>query len=105
MQQTRAVIEVGGQMVAMIVAAHFYLAPPDPNEETARAQRLAGEYDIDPEKLLAAMRETPVLDELKGAQLCGWLRSVAHTFGEMGRERAEITGRLRAIAAMSTIEL
>lgn len=104
LQYARAKIEVERAFVAMLIAGQFYAQPPDPAEEAARIRRLAEKYDLDREALAAAARALPVLNERVQAQIGDWLEKVAHTFETVGRERAELTSRLRRIASISNLE-
>ncbi len=104
LQYARARIEINGRLEAMLIAGQFHAESPSVDEETARIQRLAAAYGLDPEALAEAAREIGVLDEYKQARLSTWLQSVAHTFEEIGQERTELMGRLRRIAEMSTLE-
>jgi excisionase family DNA binding protein len=97
-------IEINGRLEAILIAGQFYLEAPETIEEAARLKRLAKAYDIDPQALAEAAREITVLDEHKRSHLTSWLQSVAHTFEEIGQERAEMLGRLRRIAEMSTLQ-
>jgi hypothetical protein len=45
-----------------------------------------------------------ILDDRMRAQLGSWLQKVAHTFEEIGRERAAMIGRLRAISDLAVID-
>jgi len=105
LQYARARIELDGELTAMLIAGQFYAAPPDPEEEALRIRRLAEAYGLDRQALAEAAPELPVLDGRKQEQIGGWLERVAHTFEEIGRERAELIGRLQRIAAMSSLEL
>jgi excisionase family DNA binding protein len=99
-----APIALNGEVVALIVAGQCYADPPDAQEEAERISRLAREYDLDPAALADAARELRRLDERTRTQLSGWLKSVAHTFRDIGNERTQLMGRLRTIAAMSMID-
>ncbi|MEA3337542.1 MAG: PocR ligand-binding domain-containing protein [Chloroflexota bacterium] len=104
LQYARARIELdSGQLTAMLIAGQFYARPPDPAEETARVQRLAQTHELDGQVLTAAASKLPVLDQRMRNQIGRWLEKVAHTFEDIGRERAELMGRLRTIAEMSAI--
>ena len=104
LQYARARIELDGELAALIIAGQYYTAPPAPDEEAARVRRLAAAYDLDPAALAAAAAALPVLDERKRARMAAWLEQVAHTFEDISHERLALMGRLRQIAAMSTIE-
>jgi excisionase family DNA binding protein len=104
LQYAQARIQIGGQPEAIFVAGQFYTAPPCTDEEMARIQQLAEQHSLDPAALAEAAQDIGVLDEFKKARLSAWLQSVAHTFEEIGHERAELMGRLRRISEMSTLE-
>jgi excisionase family DNA binding protein len=104
LQYARARIELNGRLEAMLITGQFYTEAPTPNEEAARIQHLAEQYKLDPETLAEAAQEIQVLDEHKRARIGEWLQSVAHTFEEIGGERAELMGRLHRIAEMSTLQ-
>lgn len=104
LKYARARIELNGKLEAMLISGQFYAEPPAPEEEAARVQRLAEQYGLDPETLAEAAREIRVLDEQKQAKIGEWLQSVAHTFEEIGCERAELMGRLQRIAEMSILQ-
>ncbi len=101
---THARIQVEGRLEALLVAEQFYTTAPDPTEEEIRVRKLAATHNLDPAALAEAIRDIPVLDERKQARIHDWLQSVARTFEHIGRERAELMGRLRHIAALSTIQ-
>jgi excisionase family DNA binding protein len=103
LQYARARIEVNGKLEAMLIAGQFYAAFPSGDEETARIQRLAKQHGLDPEALAAAAREITILDASKQPRIGAWLQSVAVTFEEIGRERADLMGRLQRIAEMSAV--
>ena len=104
LQYTRARIELNGRLEAVLICGQFYAEAPTPDEEAARIQHLAEQYGLDPQALTEAAREIGVLDEYKRARIGAWLQSVAHTFEEIGYERAELMGRLQRIAEMSTLQ-
>lgn len=101
LQYARARIEIADELAAMLIAGQFYALPPDPDEETARLERLSLEHSLDLEALAHAARSLPVLDERTRSQIGVWLETVAHTFADIGHERAEFMTRLRTIAEMS----
>jgi excisionase family DNA binding protein len=92
-------IEIGEQPAAMLIAGQFRVddAPLD-------TRRLAHDFGIDPGELDAALDEVTILDDRMRAQLGSWLQKVAHTFEEIGRERAAMIGRLRAISDLAVID-
>ena len=97
-------IEANDGPVASILAGQFYLDPPDPQTLELRVRLLAEQHNIDPQELLAAAEEIHTLDARKRSQMGHWLDSVARTFADIGRERAELVGRLRNIAAMTVLD-
>jgi len=99
-----APISLDGELVAMVIAGQCYAEAPDPEDEEARVPRLAEDYGLDPHALAEAAREIRTLDERKRELLGDWLESVAKTFEDVGRERAQLMGRLRTIAAVSALE-
>lgn len=92
-------IEIGDQPAAMLIAGQFRVddAPLD-------TRRLAHDFGIDPGELDAALDEVTILDDRMRAQLGSWSQKVAHTFEEIGRERAAMIGRLRAISDLALID-
>jgi excisionase family DNA binding protein len=104
LQYAGALVEVEGEHIAMVVAGPFYTESPDPAERKERITSLAEEYGLDPAQLAEAEAGVTVLDDRRRKQLPGWLESVARTFEHVGRERAELVGRLRTIAAMTNLE-
>ncbi len=92
-------IEIGEQPAAMLIAGQFRVddAPLD-------TRRLACDFGIDPDELDAALGEVTILDERMRAQLGVWLQKVARTFEEIGRERAAMIGRLRAISDLAVVD-
>ena len=96
-------VEVDGELVAILVAGQFYSRPPDPNEQAERVTRLARAHGIDDVELSAAARELKLLDEPQRVRIGDWLENVAHTFEQIGGERAQSMSRLERIAEMSTL--
>ena len=104
LQYACARIEVGKAANPMLIAGQFYLAPPDPDEQAARIRQLAALHGLNQQALANAAAELLVLDERKQAQIGKWLETVARTFEQIARERGELMGRLRRIAALSALE-
>lgn len=105
MQYASGYIEVENQPVAMIVAGQFYVQPPDETEEAIRVKRLATVHGIDHQKLAEATLEIPLLSERMQAKIGVWMKDVAHTFGDIGNQRADMIQRLRVISDMSNLGL
>jgi excisionase family DNA binding protein len=99
----RARIEIDGKLEAMAIAGQFYAARPEQNEENARLQKLAVLHDLDVQALQESAKEIRMVDERMESQIGKWLEKIAHTFEHFGRERSDLMGRLRRIAAMTDI--
>lgn len=99
----RACIDVDGDAFAMLIAGQFYVRAPDVVEQTERVHRLAAMHGIAPARLSVAAQELRVLGDKQLERIGGWLKTVAHTFEEIGNERAGLMRRLQRIAEMSTI--
>ncbi len=104
LQYARSRIEINDNLAAVLVAGQFYADTPSPGEQQSRVSRLAEAFTLDAAALAEAAREIPVLDAHKRTGIGTWLQSVAHTFAEIGHERAELMGRLRRIAEMTAFE-
>lgn len=96
-------VELGGAAVAVLVAGQFCVDPPG-GEQSARVDRLARDCGVDAPALVEAALDARVLEERVRTRLGGWVQDVAHTFEQVGRERAELVGRLRRIAEMTVFE-
>jgi excisionase family DNA binding protein len=104
LQSTHARIEVGNELIAILVAGQFYSHKPDPEEEAQRLRTLAERYHISLDLLTQAAQRIPVLDERKISQIRGWLDKVARTFEQISSERAGLMYRLEQISAMSNLK-
>lgn len=104
LQYARARIEVGDQLIAILIAGQFYVQSPDPEEEKNRIQDLAKKYRINEDLLSRAAQRLSTLGDRKVPQISGWLEEVAHTFEQISAERANLMHRLRQIAVMSEFE-
>lgn len=100
LQCASARIRLGGAPVAVVVAGQFYAQAPG-DEQAARLGRRAEAYGMDAAVLAEAASGLRVLDDHVRTHLARWLQDVAHTFEEVGRERAELMGRLKRIAEMT----
>lgn len=92
-------IEVDGHPAAMLIAGQFRV-----DDALLDTQRLARDVGVDPGALAEALDEVTILDERMRAQLGVWLQKVAHTFEEIGRERAAMISRLRAISDLAVLD-
>ena len=103
LQYARSRIELNGAPVAMVIAGQFYDDAPDPEEESARIEKLAAMHDIPADDLHTAAKHIRRIDRRYEDQLGLWLEKVAMTFEQVAHERAELINRLRSIAHMSTL--
>jgi ligand-binding sensor protein len=103
-QYARSRIELHGEQVAILVSGQFLVSAPDEREIEANIHTLSNEHNIDLNELVTASRSVRVLTEDRQAQMGGWLKKVAKTFEIIAHERAELLGRLKNIAAMSTFD-
>ena len=103
LQYARARIEVHEEATAMLFAGQFYVDPPDPAEQEARVRKLALKHGLDSTELVEAAQDIAILDERKRNEIGAWLERVAGTFEHVGRERADLLGRLQRIADMSAL--
>ncbi len=104
LQYARARIEVNGNLEAMLIAGQFYAEQPEADEEQIRIQQLAEKHKLNTTAMAEAAKELPVLDDHKQARIGNWLEDVAHTFEEVGRERADMINRLQHISEMSRLD-
>ena len=104
LQYARARIEINDKLEAMLIAGQFYAAQPEANEEKTRIEQLANKHNLDVETLKEAAQNLPILDSHKQSRIGAWLEDVAHTFEEIGHERAEMISRLQHIAEMSRLD-
>jgi ligand-binding sensor protein len=100
----RARIDVGDDLIAILVAGQFYAEKPSESEELARIKRLSSSYQIEFSTLLQAARAIPILEKKRILKISSWLEKVASSFQQIGAERGELIGRLHQIAAMSLYE-
>jgi ligand-binding sensor protein len=103
-QYARGRIELHGELAAIQVAGQFLVSPPDEEDMATMLWDLSDRHNIDLDKLTAASRSIRVLNEDRQTQIGGWLKKVAETFEVIAHERAELLGRLKSIAAMSTFD-
>ncbi len=101
LQAWAAPVMVAGEHVATLIACRFYTAPPQPAEELQRVTEVASACGIPRHALDEAAQSVPVLDARRRALLGYWVEHTAAALAGMGQERAQLVGRLRAIAALS----
>ena len=92
-------IDIDDQPTALLVAGQFRL-----NDDPIGAKQLASEYGLDADEVAAAAGAVPIFDVGARERIAAALKKVAHTFEEIGRERARMIGRLRRIAALSALD-
>jgi ligand-binding sensor protein len=103
-QYARGRIELHNELVAIQVAGQFLNSLEDEEKFAANLQDLSERHNIDIEELSAAARSIRILNEDRQIQTGGWLKKIAQTFEIIAHERAELLGRLKSIAAMSTFD-
>jgi len=103
-QYARGRIELHGELAAIQVAGQFLVSQQDEEELKSNLPELSEKYDVDLEKLTEASRSIRILNTDRQTQIGGWLKKVAETFEIIAHERAELLGRLKSIAAMSTFD-
>ena len=104
-QYARGRIELEGVLTAIQVAGQFYNIPPSQEEIDRRVEELSEKYQIDPNKLASAAKSLRILNRERQGELGNWLKKVAKTFEIIAQERADLLGRLKNIAAMSSFEI
>ena len=92
---------VAGEHVATLIACRFYTASPQPAEESQRVTEVASACGIARHALAEAAQSVPMLDARRRALLGHWVEHTAAALAGLGQERAQLVGRLRAIAALS----
>lgn len=95
-------IDVDGEVVGVQMAGQFYVQPPDEAEQAKRLQALAAEHDIDLEALTQAAKTIRVHSGNQQKRVAKWLARLAETFEIIALERADLIGRLKNIAEMSS---
>jgi excisionase family DNA binding protein len=99
----RARIEMGGKLEAMVIAGQFHVDRLTGEGQNERIHTLAARHRLDEGALREAAREIPVIEERMVSQIGSWLQKIANTFEHFGRERLDLIGRLRKIAAMTDV--
>jgi len=103
-QYARGRIELQGSLTAIQVAGQFHNSPPAPEDIAGRIQQLGEKHGIDRDALTKAAKSLRILNSQRQIEVGKWLKKVAHTFEIIAQERAELLGRLKNIAAMSSFE-
>ncbi|MCA9955542.1 MAG: PocR ligand-binding domain-containing protein [Anaerolineales bacterium] len=103
LQYAHARIELNGANSAMIIAGQFYTTPHQATARDSEIRALADQHKVDADSLVDASRELVFLDDRKKQEITRWLNKVAQAFEQIGRERADLMGRLKQIATMSNL--
>ncbi len=99
----RAKIQSENHQIAWLIAGQYYLNNPENESERKRVEDLAVMHQISKEKLLEAARQIPILNKYQQDQVQEWTPKVAGTVQSILCERAELIGRLKRIAELSSI--
>jgi len=102
LQYAQARIGTDEEPVGWLLTGQFYLQSPSPAGVQTLA-KLASEHRLHPEKLEAAARNLPVLDQKKQASIPVWLEKVAAAINSILSERAAFVDRLKKISEISSI--
>ncbi len=103
-QYARGRIEVQGALTAVLIGGQFLVSEPNKGDLEAHVSNIAEKYQIDHSKLSAAANHLRVLSSENQDQIGKWLKRVAQTFEMIAHERADLLGRLKDIAAMTSFE-
>lgn len=103
LQYAHAKIELNGENSAMLIAGQFYTKPHQPAARDAEVRELAAQHQVDADALVEASHELVFLEDRKKQEITRWLNKVAQAFEQIGRERADLMGRLKQIATMSNL--
>lgn len=103
LQYAHARIELNGENSAMIIAGQFYTTPHQQAARDPEIRELAAVHQVDADALVDASRELVFLDDRKKQEITRWLNKVAQAFEQIGKERADLMGRLKQIATMSNL--
>lgn len=105
LQCGRAQIELHGELTAILVGSQYLDEGMDEATLNDLAENASDLYDIDLNKLKAATKTIYSLNADRQKQVGEWLERVAETFQIIAHERADLLGRLKNIAAMSTFKI
>lgn len=99
----RSKILSDSNQIAWLIAGQFYSEPPNHEAETKRVIELAEKLDIPQDDLMEAAKKIPVLKKYQLEQVQEWTPKVAGTVQSILCERADLMGRLKRIAELSSI--
>ena len=95
-------VDVDGEVVGVQMAGQFYVHSPDKAEQADRLKKLAAEHEIDLDALTQAAANICVHSPEQQQRVAKWLARLAETFEIIALERADLVGRLKNIAEMSS---
>lgn len=101
----RAPIELHGELTAIVVAGQFVSDDLQDEELISLVNETAQNCEVDRSELQDAAGSIYRLDAARQSQVGRWLIRVAETFQVIAHERADLLGRLKNIAAMSTFKI
>ena len=96
-------ISVEGSIIAKLVAGQFFDKKNSSESGTITVKKMADQFGLDRRKLQDAVQKVPALDHQRQKQICTWITKVSRSFGDIGKERAELIQKLRNIAEISTL--
>jgi len=100
----RAMIQSDGRQIAWLIAGQFYMETPDREENEKFIGELAEKYQLPKQQLIDASRKIPLLKKYQLEQVQEWTPKVAGTVQSILCERADLIGRLKRIAELSSID-
>lgn len=97
----RGWINVEGAPVAMIFAGQFAVGRWTSGDSPEYIDRMARDFQVDPEVLGKASRDVRVVTQERADQLLHLLQLVADTFSTIGQERLDLMQRLEKVAQIA----
>jgi excisionase family DNA binding protein len=97
----RALVRVGNELKAMV--AVFGAAGPDWEPAPQRVTELAGEWQVSPERVQAALEAAPRLTPEDQKRVLLTSQRIADILAHIGSERMQLLSRLADIARLSTV--
>lgn len=102
-QYARARIDLNDDPSAMLIAGQFFISQADQDAQLDLIEGLARTHGLDADELHEAANVDRVLSPERQQKIATWLERLAGTLALIGRERADLLGRLRRISAMSAV--
>jgi excisionase family DNA binding protein len=90
-------------LVGFFLAGEFYWQAPDRHEESVRVRGMAQTYGLDPDALLEAAGEIPVIDPAQQARVAVWPITAARAVKSILSERTGFMNRLQKIADLTQL--